>query len=97
MEDAFTAPETRGELLSWLTGAMTDDAELTGLWAFLRDDLAYDPIDRDIVGAVVRDSELQALKDLMLEIQRPTASSRNFDAERVRALARLLLAQMQAS
>ena len=50
MADNFTAAETRRELLLWLSGAVTDDEELTGLWSFLRDDLAYDPAYRSIIG-----------------------------------------------
>lgn len=95
MAETFKAIETRRELLLWLSGAMADDEELTGLWAFLRDDLAYDPTNRSIIGAVLREREFDSWRDLMLEIQEPTASSRNYNAGRVREFAGKLLAEMR--
>lgn len=71
-------------MLAWLTGAMTDDEELTGLWAFLRDDFAFDPAYRSVIGVVLREREFEAWRDLMLEVQEPTASSRRCNAEKVR-------------
>jgi hypothetical protein len=92
----FTAIESRRELLLSLSGAMTDAEELTGLWAFLRDDFPYDPAYRAVVGPVLREREFDPWRDLMLEVQQPTATSRNFDAEKVRELAGKLLAEMKA-
>jgi hypothetical protein len=92
----MAAVETRRELLLWLSGSMSDDEELTGLWAFLRDDLAYAPTNRSIIGAVLREHEFSSWRDLMLEIQQPAASSRNYNVERVRELASKLLVEMRA-
>ncbi|MGE5563964.1 MAG: hypothetical protein ACM3ZV_11775 [Bacillota bacterium] len=75
---------------------MTDDEELTGLWAFLRDDFAFDPVYRSVIGMVLRQREFDAWRDLMLEVQEPTASSRHYNAEKVRRLAGKLLVEMQA-
>ena len=97
MTETFTALETRRELSAWLSGAMADDEELTGLWSFLRDDFAFDPAYRSVIGMVLREREFDAWRALMLEVQEPTANSRNYNAEKVRRLASKLLNEMQAS
>lgn len=96
MANTLTAIETRQELLLRLSGAMTDEGELTGLWEFLRDDLAYYPDNRSIVGSVLREREFEAWRELMLEVQQPTVDSRNYDAGKLHALAGNLLAEMRA-
>lgn len=96
MADNFTAAETRREQLLWLSGAVTDDEELTGLWSFLRDDLAYDPAYRSIIGAVLRECEFDAWRDLMLAVQEPSATSANYNVPELRDLAGKLLTEMRA-
>jgi hypothetical protein len=91
MEANFTALETRQELLDRLVEAISDDAALKELVAYLRDDLAYAPSNRSIVGPVLRDREFEAWQGLMLE------AHGQFDRERARDLSGKLLGQMRAT
>ena len=96
MEATFTAPGTRQELLDRLSEALGDDVALKDLVAFLRDDLAYAPTNRAIVGPVLRDGEFEAWAELMSEVQSPSTSSSQFDRARVRDLSGGLLGEMRA-
>lgn len=90
----FTALETRRELEVRLSDAMTDYAELLDLIDFLIDDLAYDPDNRAIVGAVLRDAEHQPWSKLMLAAKE-LSFEKDHERERIRQLASELLSAMR--
>jgi len=72
---------------------MTDYAELLDLIDFLIDDLAYDPGNRAIVGAVLRDAEHQPWSKLMLAAE--LSFENDHERERIRQLASELLTAMR--
>jgi hypothetical protein len=62
----------------------------------LRDDFAFDPAYRTVVGMVLRDREFDAWREPMLEVQQPKSTSRSYDDQKVHQLARNLLTEMEA-
>ena len=97
MDQHFTAPETRRELLIRLEGALTSDGELQELVEFLRDDLAFDPDNQSIVGCVLGGEEFACWRDLMTGVHWDTPWPIDYDPDKVRALSRKLLTEMRAT
>jgi len=94
MDQQFTASETRRELSVRLTEVLSTDDSVAELVSFLRDDLAYAPDSRSIIGPVLREHEFRPWQDLMEGVQWDAPWPIEYDAEYVRALSRKLLTEM---
>jgi len=97
MDQHLSALPTRQELLVRLGEALTSDGDLAALIQFLRDDLAYAPTNRSIIGSVLRGSEFDAWRHLMTGVEWDADWPIHYDADRVRALSRKLLEEMEAT
>jgi hypothetical protein len=95
MDQPFSAPSTRQELSVRLAEALTSDDDLEALVAFLRDDLAYDPDNRSIIGPVLREDEFDAWQDLMNGVHWNAGWPIDYDPNEVRELSRKLFTEMQ--
>jgi hypothetical protein len=95
MDQPLTAPETRRELLIRLRETLTSDDELNELVEFLRDDLAFNPDDRSIVGMVLRHHEFDGWRDLMIGVRWDTPWPIDYDKDEVRELSRKLMTEME--
>jgi hypothetical protein len=67
MHEPIAHESMRAELLLWLNDAMSSDAKLNGLVAFLKDDFPYDA--EYVVGLVLRSGELQPWQELMVVVE----------------------------
>ena len=85
----------RRELHVRLTEAATNDDGLSDLVGFLRDDLAFAPGNRSIIGFVLREQEFAAWRHLMNGVRSQMQWPVQYDPDEVRALARNLKVEME--
>ena len=90
MDEAIAHQSMRAELLVWLNKAMSSDAELNGLVAFLKDDFPYDA--QFVVGLALRSGELQPWQELMSLVEPTRLPLLQIQLAPVREGARALLA-----
>jgi hypothetical protein len=95
MDQPFTAPQTRRELLARLRETLTSNHDLDALVGFLRDDLAFDPGNRSIVGMVLHEHEFDRWRDLMIGVRWDSPRPIDYDKDEVRSLSHKLLNEME--
>jgi hypothetical protein len=95
MNQQVTAPSARQELLIRLAEGLVSDDDLGALVGFLRDDLAYAPDNLSIIGAVLREDEFDAWRELMNGVRWDAPWPIDYDTNKVRALSRKLLNEME--
>lgn len=95
MEQNFTAAGMRQELRTRLVEALASDRDLSALVHFLRDDLAFHPDNRSIIGSVLREGEFDAWRHLMTGVRWDDPWPVDYDTNEVRAHCRMLLIELE--